>query len=421
MAKRKLFLYLVEHYPALAYQNYIRLIIATAFSSLGSQFTVLALSVALFTATGSVASLAGLWGIRVASRLILQPFTGALVDRWELRRVLLLGYVASAVLSASLILVTIAPLAIYPIVFLIQSVEGVVGPAMAAAIPQLVPKETLVSANALRVVVTRVAAALGPALAGLFYDWVGPVWLFIFDSLTFLFVAYAIYHLPEEALKVTPRSNKTSLWFDAQEGIRLAISNAKIFTILLLSMLTSMFWRVVEIVMVPISIDITHVGAEGLGLLYTSLTLGGITGSAVLGTLMREIPSVYRVILFNTALGLPMLLVGLVPSPLVMIGAFFISGLLFDVAGVSAQSLLQASTPSGYLGRIFSLINVSLALGVVPVLLGISPLVEWLGATGALKAASGTLLAGGLLLSAWTKFRLRLATSKEGGASHESV
>ncbi|WP_297858988.1 hypothetical protein [Meiothermus sp.] len=60
--------WLNRHYPALEHSLYVRLLWATAFSSLGSQFTVLALSVVVFTATGSVASLAGVWAVRVASR-----------------------------------------------------------------------------------------------------------------------------------------------------------------------------------------------------------------------------------------------------------------------------------------------------------------------------------------------------------------
>lgn len=80
--------FLRQRYPALAHPSYVRLLWATAFSSLGSQFTVLALSVAVYSATGSVASLAGIWAVRVASRLLLQPFTGALADRWDRRRTL---------------------------------------------------------------------------------------------------------------------------------------------------------------------------------------------------------------------------------------------------------------------------------------------------------------------------------------------
>ncbi len=90
--------WLRRHYPVLGHPAYLRLLGAIALSSLGSQFTVLALSVAVFSATGSVASLAGIWAVRVASRLLLQPLTGALADRWDRRRTLVGGYLLSALL-----------------------------------------------------------------------------------------------------------------------------------------------------------------------------------------------------------------------------------------------------------------------------------------------------------------------------------
>lgn len=164
----------MRNHPALAYPHYVRLVLALGLSGLGSQFTVLALSLAVYAATGSVESLAGLWAVRVAFRLVVQPFTGALADRWDKRRVLFWGYLGSAALSASLAMVAVAPLAVCPIVFVIQSAEGLVGPALLATIPGIVPKEALVSANALRVVVGRTASSLGPALAGLFTLGWGP-------------------------------------------------------------------------------------------------------------------------------------------------------------------------------------------------------------------------------------------------------
>ncbi|GIW37568.1 MAG: MFS transporter [Meiothermus sp.] len=396
--------WLNRHYPALEHPLYVRLLWATAFSSLGSQFTVLALSVAVFTATGSVASLAGVWAVRVASRLLIQPFTGALADRWDRRQTLVGGYLLSALLSASLILVLIEPLLVYPLVFLIQSVEGLVSPTMAAVVPSLVPKETLVSANALRVVLTKVTASLGPALAGLLYGLVGPVWLFIFDALTFAGVAYAVLGLPS-ALVTVPSRRGGSVWAEAAEGVRFAVTRRTVVIILALSMLTSLFWRVVEIVMVPISLEVAQIGAAGLGLLYTSLTLGGVVGVATLGALKKGIPGLAWVVLLNTLLAVPMLLGATFPTFPMLLAVFFLSGILFDISGVATQSLLQAVVPKHFLGRVFSLVNVSLALGVLPVLALVDPLVRWLGSAGVLQITSLAVCSLGVVLYIAAKVR----------------
>ncbi len=306
------------------------------------------------------------------------------------------------------------PLLVYPLVFLIQTVEGLVSPTMAAVVPSLVPKEALVSANALRVVLTKVTASLGPALAGLLYGLVGPVWLFLFDALTFAGVAYAVLGLPS-ALGAAPGRGGTSVWAEAAQGLRFALASQTVWVILLLSMLTSLFWRVVEIAMVPISLEVASIGAAGLGLLYTSLTLGGVVGVATLGALKKGVPGLAWVVLLNTLLAVPMLLGATFPTFPILLAVFFLSGILFDVSGVATQSLLQAAVPKHLLGRVFSLVNVSLALGVLPVLGGLDPLVRALGPAGALQATALVVCAAGALLYIAAMVRGSRAEAKEEG------
>lgn len=172
------------------------------------------------------------------------------------------------------------------------------------------------------------------------------------------------------------------------------MNSRTVLIILLLSMLTSLFWRVVEIVMVPISLEVARIGAAGLGLLYTSLTLGGVLGVAFLGALKKGIPGLAWVVLLNTLLAVPMLLGATFPTFPMLLAVFFLSGILFDISGVATQSLLQAVVPKQFLGRVFSLVNVSLALGVLPVLALVDPLVRWLGSAGTLQIVS--LLVGGM-------------------------
>lgn len=117
----------------------------------------------------------------------------------------------------------------------------------------------------------------------------------------------------------------------------------------------------------------------------------------MLGGLAREVPGLSLVVLFNAVLGLPMLLASLFPSPPLLLGAFFVSGGLFSVASALLQSFLQASVPKSHLGRVFALVNVALALGVLPVLL-VAPLVRWLRPLGVLAGVATLTLAGGAML-----------------------
>jgi MFS family permease len=195
--------------------------------------------------------------------------------------------------------------------------------------------------------------------------------------------------------------------------MRFAVTRKTVLTILLLSMLTSLFWRVVEIVMVPISLEVAQIGAAGLGLLYTSLTLGGVVGVATLGALKKGIPGLAWVVLLNTLLAAPMLLGATFPTFPMLLAVFFLSGILFDISGVATQSLLQATVPRPFLGRVFSLVNVSLALGVLPVLGLVGPLSSALGAAGTLQATALAVGALGAVLYLAAKVPGRQAEEKQ--------
>ncbi len=355
--------------------------------------SVFALGVALYLATGSVASLAGLWAVRVASRLVVQPFTGALADRWDRRRLLIGGYVLSGLVSASFALVMITPWLVYPLVFLAQSLEGLVGPALGAVVPRILPRSSLVSANALLALGQQVMGALGPALTGLLYAYLGPLPLFLFDGLSFWAVALAVWTLPAEVGAV-PVGSSVSLFAEVREGFFYALRDRAVLLLLGLSFLVSLFWRTVEIAAVPLALREASLGTEGLGLFFSSLALGGTLASAWLGARARTVPRLSWIALFYGLVGLPFLMSAGRTEGGVWVLAFFLSGAAFSLASVFANAYLQARVPAAFLGRVLGLVRMALALGVLPVLVGIEPLTRALGAAGVLPLAAAVLLFG---------------------------
>ncbi len=383
-------------HPALQNAAFRRLFLAALGSALGSQMSVFSLGVALYLATGSVAALAGLWAVRVASRLLVQPFTGALADRWDRRRILIGGYVLSGLVSAAFALVLFAPLLVYPLVFLAQSLEGLVGPALGAMVPRILRKSMLISANALLVLGQQVMSALGPALAGLLYARLGPAPLFLLDGLSFLGVALAVWTLPI-GVGDLPGKPAFSLLIGVREGFGYARRDRAVLSLLGLSFLASLFWRTVEIAAVPLALRETSLGTGGLGLLFSSLALGGSLASAWLGVRARAVPRLSRIVLSYGLVGVPFLLSAGWSQSWVWVLAFFFSGTAFSVASALASAYLQAYVPAALLGRVLGLMRMALALGVLPVLVGIGPLTRALGAAGVLPLAAAVLLAGSVV------------------------
>jgi MFS family permease len=156
----------------------------------------------------------GLAGFLVLAPSGLQFLFGPLVDRWNLRRVL----VGTQLIQALLVLsVPIAAATGHLSVWLVLTVmpalallNQLVYPAQTAAIPRFVEKEELVAANSLFALAYQGVDAVFNALAGVLVVVVGAVALFTLDAVTFL-VAAALF-----ATLSVPRSDDTDGEFGAE-------------------------------------------------------------------------------------------------------------------------------------------------------------------------------------------------------------
>lgn len=362
---------LTRHYPALSSPPFARFLLAHLVSGLGSSMNVIALSLLLYQLTGNVAALVGMWTARVVSRLLLQPVFGVLVDRSDKKKLLFNVHLLNALTAAAFVLVDRDHLWLaFALTFLLQCLDGLAGPALGAAFPSLVPREQLVSANALSSLVGKVSGSLGPALAGVIFGLWGAGPLFVFNALSFVVIALTVTSLPLGGKPVAPR--QVTFWGDFAAGWRVALTHRLVLTVLLLSLVSNLAWRALEIALVPWATELPSLGTSGYGLLFTALTLGGVAGALIVPRLHLERAAFRKLLVAFGLSGLPLLAMTAWPVPAVAFVAMFACGILLDVVAITTASTLQASVEPGFLGRVFAAVNVSAALGVLPVLAGLT-------------------------------------------------
>ena len=132
--------------------------------------------------------LALLGNVMLAPVLLFAPFTGAWVDRWNLKRVL----IVSDVLRAAIVLAVPALYAltghtapVFALVFLLFTCNVFFLPAKSAITPEIVPPQHLLAANALLSLAGIAATAIG-ALSGWVVDHWGWGAAMRIDALTYL-------------------------------------------------------------------------------------------------------------------------------------------------------------------------------------------------------------------------------------------
>ena len=133
-----------------------------------------ALPVYVFTETSSGTLTAALFLIELAVSVVLGPIAGSLIDRWDLRRTLVVTNLLQAVTLLPLLAVT--PDRIWP-AFLVAAVQSVLtrinNPAKVALLPRLVGPDQLIAANAANAASESLSRLVGSPLGGVVVELFG--------------------------------------------------------------------------------------------------------------------------------------------------------------------------------------------------------------------------------------------------------
>jgi len=177
-----------------------RLWLGSAVSAVGSQLTLVAVSLEVYRLTQD-SFYVGLLGVFALVPLVFGGLLGgSIADSHDRRTVALL---ATSVLWFTTGLIALQSWlqlgnvwVLYLLVALQSGAQAINQPARSAIIPVLIRKELLPAANALSMVSFGLAMTVGPLLAGVLVAWVGFGWTYTIDFISFAFVLWAVFRLP---------------------------------------------------------------------------------------------------------------------------------------------------------------------------------------------------------------------------------
>jgi len=345
-------------------------------SSIGDWLYLVALLVFVYQTTKSPFLLALVGAARTVPAVVLSIPAGFVVDRVDRRRLLLgtdLIRAGLMVVIGSLVLIG-APIATVVGIGLFSSVFTTLNrPAFGAYLPSLVRDETeLGPANSAWSSLDSAAFIVGPAIAGLLVAAGGAAAAFFLNGLSFLAVALIVLTLPSErrSAKATEEGGPAMVG-----GTSLRAVVNRIAGPMILDVSSSFVFGGVGVLIVILATDTLAGGAAATGYLNAAFGVGGLAGAFVAGMLFTRRPA-YA------------LFVGVVLSTFGLIGLGFATTLSVALVTIAlailgtaivevvAVTLLQASVPDSFRGRVFgalqSLSMAAFGLGsfVLPLLAG---------------------------------------------------
>jgi MFS family permease len=367
-------------FAALRHRDFRWLWTGTFCSSAGQWLQQATLGWVVYDLTGSGALLGAVIAMRAIPMLILAPVTGVVADRMDRRKALALAQMPMVIISflMSIALAVNAVQVWHLFAFTLCAGFGVVfdRTLRSALVFGAVPREDAANAVALNSIAFSVTRAVGPAIAGILIALIGPAWNFGFQGLLYLSVTAAVLMTAASIGRPPPRKGEQkSAWKDMKEGVRFIANDRVARTMVLFGLLPPVLLIPSFSAMMPVfAKTVFQTGPDGLGLLLSSVGVGGVIGGLVAASVSRyeKVGQVQAIALVGFAVSL----IGFANSPNMPVAMFFLvgAGIAEMVHASSNTTTLQMCAPHEMRGRISAL------LPVFPAFISLGSLTHGIGA-----------------------------------------
>ena len=343
-----------------------------ALSILGSQLVQFALIWHLTVQTGSATVLATASLVGMLPNVVLGPFIGTLVDRWNRRRIMLVA--DSIVALATIALAVLFALDVVEIwhiyaVILIRSLASTFhGNAMSASTSLMVPVEQLTRIQGLNQLLNGglnvVAAPLGALMLGML-----PMQgILSIDVITALFAILPLVfiHVPQPERNEVD-AEKTSVWTDFKAGLRYMISWPGLLIIGLMTVGIN-FTIIPAFSLLPLMVkDYFGGGAIHLSWVESAMGAGMILGGALLGIWGGFSRKILTSLVGLMGMGAGTLILALSPASAISlaVGAALLVGFMTPMTMGPFFAIIQSTVEPDMQARVFSLLS-SVGTGITP-------------------------------------------------------
>jgi MFS family permease len=367
-------------------------------SDAGSQIGLLAYPLLILALTHS-AVLAGVVGTtRAVTRLCLQLPAGALADRFDRRRTMIICDTMRAVLMALLGILIVAQLASWPVVLIVSLIEGGAGalfdPAATAALPGIVPDGQLEEAWAATEGRTYGASLAGPALGGVLFG-LGRAVPFLADAVSYA-VSFGTVSRIRGRFRPKLTVERKALWREVADGLRIVWQVPLLRAVLLTAPLVNFAFNGVTFT-ITLALRQHGTSTAVIGLVQAAVAVGGLVGALVaprlqgrmrLATLATTI-SLAGVLLFVVA-------AVLIPSPLVAVPVA-LDLVLAPAANAALFAVMLRGAPEEMRGRIVNTVIMTATglAALAPLVAGL--LVEHLSGSWAVGAFAAAMAVAAVL------------------------
>ncbi len=307
--------------------------------------------------------------VSILPDVIISPIAGALIDRWNRKRVMIVTDILTAILTLVLALLfaftNVQIWQIYLVMFLRSTFGAFQWPAMLTSTSLMVPKEQLARISGLNQTLAGAMGILAPPL-GAFLVALLPMWgVLSIDIVTALVAVIPLlfFHIPQPEIKLEEKDangkSQSNLWQDLAEGFKYVVTLPGLLAVILSAMLIN-FLVSPAFSLLPLMVtDYFKKGAIELGLIESVISVGFLVGGLLLSIWGGFKNRLVTSFIFLIVMGLSIALFGLVPNSkfYLALGVLAMVGISNPLVNGPLHAALQARVDPDKQGRVFTLLS----------------------------------------------------------------
>jgi len=330
-------------------------------SVLASSMTHFGLSIWLYQQTESATAMGLLQVFFITPFLIVSPFAGVMVDRYNRKLMMMVSDLAAVASTGGVLtLFALGRLEFWHL-YIAAALNGIGNtfqwPAYSAAISTMVPKEHLGRANGLMSLIESGPGVIAPLLAGSLLPVIGLVGILSMDVVTFFFAigTLAVVHVPQPRQTEAGKQAQGNVVKQAAYGFRYIFARPSLLGLQLIFFFGNLFAGIAHTVLAPMVLARSSQSSLIFGTVQTAGALGGIVGGigmSAWGGFRRRVHGVLGGWIYSGILGTAIL--GLKFGLPVWIAGMVLEGLAVPLINGSNQAIWQSKVAPDVQGRVFS-------------------------------------------------------------------
>lgn len=295
-------------------REYVKLLFTNLIDRFGDSVDAIAFTWLTYQLTKSAAWSALIYGLNVLPNIVAQPFFGALVEKMDKKKVIIVTHlIRGVVISAFAVLYLtgkVNPYLLAAFTLLITTIESLNLPASTAFTPSVIEKDQLSTAMSLSSSVSKAVALAGTGIAGIIIAQLGMHAAMLIDAATFFIAALGTFYIHTLA-ELNKKSLQTSKAQPVKEsyisllkgGSKYVIQNKIILNYCLVAVLLNFLLVPLNSLLAPLVNDTYQLGSELLSVISIASSAGSIIGSIFVPKLMKHFNARHILIIFGFVIG----------------------------------------------------------------------------------------------------------------------